>query len=97
MIRDEIDALPGIKERDLEPCAVCGRHHENPAFYRVTLESCVLDGKAVRRQLGLGMMMGNAAIAQALGPNEDMAKIVSSERKTLCLDCALKMPVAALL
>lgn len=98
MMKDEIANLPGLKEDDLTPCALCGKHHEAPVFYRVTVDSCAFDARAVQRQLGLGMMMGgNAAIARALGPNDDMAKIVSSDRKTLCLDCAMTTPLAALI
>lgn len=97
-MRDEIDKLPGLKERDLAPCALCGKHHEAPIFYRVTVDSCAFDTAAVQRQIGLGMMMGgNAAIAQVMGPDDDMAKIVSTETKTLCLECAMTTPLAALL
>ena len=98
MMNHDISALPGLKETDLETCALCGKHHEAPVFYRVTIDHCAFDGAAMKRQIGLGMMMGgNAHIAQALGPNEDMAKIVSSERKTVCLACAMSTPLAALI
>lgn len=93
-VKAEIKNLPGIKERDLRPCKVCGKRHEAPVFYRVQVESFAFDMQAVQRQVGLGMMMGgNAGIAQVMGPDEDMAKCLSSETAILCLDCATTMPV----
>lgn len=94
MSQAEIKNMPGLKESDLAPCALCGKHHEAPVFYRVTVESCAFDTAAVRRQVGLGMTVGSAALASVLGPNEDMAKVVSSERKTLCLECAMSALIA---
>lgn len=90
----EIRSLPGLKERDLAPCSACGKRHEAPVFYRVTVEQYGMVLAAVQRQIGLGMMMGgNAAIASALGPDEDMAKQISKSTVTLCLDCAMSLPV----
>jgi len=93
---DDIKRLPGLKERDLAPCAACGKRHDAPVFYRVTVEQYAMDLAAMRRQVGLGMMMGgNAAIAAALGPDDDMAKQIDSTTVTLCLDCATRLPALA--
>ena len=94
----EIRNMPGLKEKDLAPCAACGNHHKAPVFYRVTLENCAFDLAAVQRQIGLGMVMGgNAAIARVMGPDDDMAKVVDKTTKILCLQCALETPILALL
>jgi len=82
-----------LKERDLRPCALCGNHHVGLILYRVTVETFCLDLGAMRRQIGLGMMMGgNAAIAQVMGPDEDMANRVDTSTVILCLDCATRIP-----
>lgn len=97
-MREEFDPkkLPGLKERDLAPCAACGKHHDAPVFYRVTVEHYAMDLSAMQRQIGLGMMMGgNAAIASIMGPDEDMAKRLTATRVILCLDCATRLPVLA--
>lgn len=97
-LKAEIRNLPGLKENELSPCVICGQEHTAPVFYRVTVENCVFDANAMTRQIGLGMAMGgNAAIAQVLGPNEDMAKVVSTETKIVCLNCALTTPIAGLI
>lgn len=95
---DETRSLPSLKESDLAPCAACGKAHEDPIFYRVTVETYAMDLGAIRRQIGLGMMMGgNAAIASAFSPNEDMAKQLDKSSVMLCLDCASQVPVLAAL
>lgn len=95
-MNDEIRNLPGLKERDLAPCAACGKRHEALVFYRVTVEHYAMDLAAMNRQVGLGMMMGgNAAIAAALGPDDDMAKQLDKSIVILCLDCATRLPVLA--
>jgi len=92
----DIRHLPGLKERDLQRCDSCGNRHEAAVLYRVTVETFGLDLGAIRRQIGLGMMMGgNAAIAQVMGPDEDMAKRIDTSTVNLCLDCATRIPVLA--
>jgi hypothetical protein len=41
-------------------------------------------------------MIGNTVIAQALGPDEDLAIETSSQSALLCFDCAMRMPIAQL-
>jgi len=95
-MKDENKILPGLKERDLTPCGACGKQHEAPVFYRVTVETYAMDIAAMQRQIGLGMMMGgNMAIAAALGPDDDMAKQIDTSTITICLDCATRLPVLA--
>jgi hypothetical protein len=79
---DDIKKLPGIKAREIGP-TVTGKRlaQDGPVFYRVTIETCAIDACAVQRQVGLEMVIGNAAIAHAMGPDEDLAKII--DRKTV--------------
>lgn len=66
-------------------------HSKDITFYRVFIEHVVIDIPAVTRQHGMEMMMDQAApLAQVLGPDEDMAKVVSNSGPILiCQSCAL--------
>jgi hypothetical protein len=69
--------LPGLKRRDIKPCALCGKgvmHGGQITFYRLTLDRYVVDMHAIERQHGLEQFMGSPAIAHAMGPDEDLAK-----------------------
>ncbi|KKL97464.1 hypothetical protein LCGC14_1834170, partial [marine sediment metagenome] len=84
----------GLKQKDLQPCALCGNgvmHNNNITFYRISIEHLVIDTSAVSRQHGMEMMMGQVApLAQVMGPDEDIAKIVLSWNPILiCQSCAL--------
>lgn len=91
-----------MKQADLKPCACCGKgimHAGTPVFYRVKIESLCVDVGAVKRQHGLEMMMGNAAIAFHMGPQEDLAKVIDQREALICLQCATeeRLPLAMLL
>lgn len=90
----DIAALPGIKESDLRPCHFCGQPL-GIFFYRIALEQAVVDTKAAQRQVGLGMMLGSAGLASVMGPNDDIAKIISTSRHLVCADCAVTLPIIA--
>lgn len=88
MVR-EVDALPGLKESELNElglCALCHKHQLAPpnaglTFYKVTISRGVFSPPAIQRQAGLGMMLGgNAALARIMGPDEDLAKIVDGPK-----------------
>lgn len=90
----------GVKQRDLQPCRLCGRgvmHAGSVTFHRVTIERFVVNLPAVRRQAGLEAMMCSAgdpfgvAVAQVLGPNEDMARTLPELRQQawICGPCAV--------
>lgn len=66
-------------------------------FYRVEVEQLVLDQRAIERQHGLEMVVGNAALAAVLGPDEDLAVSVYKGRGLLCADCGLRTPAAVVL
>ena len=84
MAATDIKSLPGMKERALDalgPCAVCGKpllgsDKGGLSFYVVTVQHVCFDGRALRRQIGLGMLL-TPALASVMGPDDDLAKIVS--------------------
>lgn len=75
-------------------CANCGNPFGKtgaPFFYRVSIETFGVDFAAMRRYDGLAMMMGSTALANAMGPDEDIALPVGEPVKvTLCSDCVLR-------
>lgn len=87
-----------MKQTDIVPCGLCGQgvaHDGNIAFMRVTIDHMVLDLGAIRRQAGLEQMLdGHAAIAHAMGRNEDIARCVSSTEIVVCQDCFLSKHAA---
>lgn len=73
----DIRKMPGLKRRDIKPCALCGQgvmHDGQITFYRLTLDRYVVDMRAIERQHGLELYMGSPAIAHVMGPDEDLAK-----------------------
>ena len=93
-----------MKERELRAiakCAICDKpfgHSGLPLFYRVTIERYGVDLSAVKRQDGLGAMLGSAALAQVMGEDAEMATVIDSGCLTVCEPCSLgPEPVAELL
>ena len=67
-------------------------------FYRVKIEQLVLNMATIRRQAGLEMMMGSAAaLAHALGPDEDLATSMAIRTVLICADCSLQPQIPAVL
>ena len=84
-----------MKQSDFQPCHICGKPLTQCGavdFHEITVERHVLNLPALRRQAGLTMMMGNTAIAAAMGPDEDMALPVPETRQRLliCGTCAIE-------
>ena len=84
-VREQIDALPGAKEDELGGlCAFCTRPIVRPdyppLFFRLKLERLCLDAQAVRRRQGLAMLLGSHPLARVMGPNEDIAKVITGPR-----------------
>ena len=87
-----------MKATDFKPCAICGKgvmHAGVPLFYRVKLESMGIDVNAVQRHAGLELMLGGghagAALANVMGPGDDLAKpIVEGETVLICQPCAME-------
>lgn len=74
-------------------------HSGQPWFYRATVSQMVVNLRAVQRQHGLEMMVGNAALARVFSPNEDVAQAASTTTILVCADCALteSLPLAVFL
>lgn len=91
-----LDGLRYMKEKELREAATCGLCNEKigksglPLFMRVSVKRYGLKADALRRQTGFGMLMGNGALAQIMGPNEDMAEIISENTVTVCETCGLE-------
>lgn len=97
-MRDEIKNLPGLKAREIGKTVTgAGIAAQGPIFYRVTVEQCGLDRDAIQRQAGLEMMVGNAAIAAVLGPDEDIAKILSKHVVFVGMQDFMSLPLCACL
>jgi hypothetical protein len=86
-----------MKEEELRKhtkCSVCGKgigHTGLPYFWMLTVERYGINFEAMKRQDGLAAYLGHTGLAEALGPNEDMAeKIMDTVTLTLCEDCAMK-------
>jgi len=75
-------------------CHMCGNligMSGLPLFWRVKVERFGLDMNAIRRQDGMAAMMGNAAIARVMGPDEDLAKpMMDPVTVTVCETCCTK-------
>lgn len=89
-----------MKEAELAKhmhCDCCKKvvtHGGLPLFWVLTIERHGIKVDAVKRQMGLGMMLGSPALAQVMGPDEDMTVPMSEPRKfTLCEPCALEKPL----
>ena len=100
----DIHELKGLKHRDLRPCIFCGRgmmHAGAITFYRVKIERCVVDVREVQRAAGLEQMLGgHALLANVMGPNADLAKVLPNAPEVLvCDDCACSRnsPVASIM
>jgi hypothetical protein len=79
--RKVVDALPGMKEREiarLGPCVFCGKPLlvGDLAFRVLTMTRAFWDRDRVLQQAGLQMQLGSAALAQVMGPDADLAKVV---------------------
>ena len=94
-----------MKEKELRKPAICSicknkiGHTKLPLFWTVQVKRYGIKAGALQRQAGLTMMLGgNALLAGAMGPNEDMAECINTVNITVCEDCAINqnLPVAAL-
>lgn len=64
-------------------------HAGNPIFLRISVERFGVDRRAVERAHGMELMMGNPALANIMGADEDLAKPIDSNKNMLiCSVCA---------
>lgn len=80
--------------RDCAKCAMCGRLIGDsglPMFWRVHIERHGVKMEVVQRQTGLALLLGNAALAYAMGPDEDMTvPLMDPVTLTVCETCGAK-------
>lgn len=94
----ELKRLPGLKAREIGRTVTgAGVAEQGPIFYRVTVEQCGLDRSAIQRQAGLEMMVGSPVLADALGPDEDIAKILSKQVCFVGMQDFMTIPLCACL
>lgn len=97
-----------MKEADLrQHHCECSRCHRklgqtlSPCFYKLTVESHILNLPAIQRQQGLGMQLGgNGFLAMHMGEDEDMTVTPDDPPKTLllCLECSSRsFPLSSLI
>jgi len=69
-------------------------------FYKIKIERCIVDMREVQRAHGMEMMMGgHALLANIMGPDADLAKILpDSTAGLICDECACRagMPLASI-
>jgi len=92
--RQAMTAQP-MKERELREKAQCMNCNELigqkavPIIWKIKTERHGLDLKAIKRQQGLGMLIGHGRIAMAMGPNENMTQVLAEHEIVICDQCAL--------
>jgi hypothetical protein len=93
-----------IELRKHTHCTVCGKpigHTGLPLFWTVEIKRHGIEMAAVKRQDGLTAMLGgNAQLAQVMGTDEEMTKLLSDVQVTMCYVCAMDfdnaLPIAAI-
>jgi len=78
-----------FKRKDVEKCALCGEGIATrvPIFFRVKVERLGLDLAAVNQRQGLDLMIG-PALAEVMGPDEDLAQVMTTRSGLVCMQCA---------
>jgi hypothetical protein len=86
-----------MKEKELREhakCSKCGKgigHTGLPLFWTADIKRHGIDAGALRRNAGLSMFLGNAALASIMGPDEEMTREIENRSITLCEDCAFPL------
>ena len=79
--------------RESATCALCGERIGTglPLFWRVRIERHGIDMAAVQRQSGLALLLGNAYLALAMGPDEEMTiPLMEPITFTVCESCGTR-------
>lgn len=87
-----------MKERELREHAKCSRcknrigHTGLPLFWSVSIQRHGIKAGPLQRQAGLTALLGgSAALAMAMGADEDMTEVLVNEDITLCENCAMEI------
>jgi hypothetical protein len=87
-----------MKAGEITKCAICGKGvmaGGMPLFWRVTCERMGVDLAAVKREVGMELLMGgNVALARVLGPDEDIAAPFGAPRTVLVCEACAGMPTS---
>ena len=90
-----------MKQSKISNCLLCKKgvlHENNLMFYRISIETLIADLGAIQRAAGLEMMVGgDTALARIMGPDEDIAKTVTTMDGLVCLPCLARASLGALL
>lgn len=73
-------------------CCVCGKGMAAGGmhFYRIHVDHMALDFGAIRRRVGLELMMGGSvALADTFTPDTKLAQAMDSHEVQVCAKCAL--------
>jgi len=79
-----------LKRKDIAPCGICGEKLMAKNFihaYRVKVEQFVFDTAAIQSTAGHEMMIGNVAMATAMGPDLDLAHGLGEKDVLICVTC----------
>jgi hypothetical protein len=91
--RATLEKLPGIKQSEIKPCALCKKgvgHDGNILFWRIRLERAGLHVPAIERQHGLELMLGSPGLAQVMGNDSDIAKVIDGPHDIwICEPCVI--------
>lgn len=88
-----------MKLSDLRPCDKCGARMSGP-FYVIRVSQAMVMPSA-QQQVGLALMLGSLALAEAMGPDPDVVKVFGDENPALmtelhlCQECFLLEDVPA--
>ena len=92
--RKILNELPGIKQSEIKPCALCDRgvaHDGNILFWRLRFDRAGLDLRAIQRQTGLEQFLGSAPLARVMGTDDDIAKVIDGPHDVwICEPCVLE-------
>lgn len=96
---DPLADLPRLGDEALGPCALCDKvilATGMPIFYRLTVQHCGVDAKAVQQRVGLAMAMGGGegglALSGIMGARKAPVVEMSKGQVNVCMACAQAHP-----
>lgn len=96
---DPLRDLARLGDDALGPCAFCQRvmlGTEVPIFYRITIQHCGIDRKAVRQRVGLAQFFGGGqnglVLSGVMGSHDKPVVEIGRATINVCLTCAQEHP-----
>lgn len=89
-----------MKRESLTKCIGCDRgvfHSGGLIFFNLLVSRLVANVGAIERQHALETLTGSPAIAQAIGPHEDLASEIGLSTFNVCQECAVHVCLAELI